>query len=110
MADDLLKRADNFNSLNDGISGKNQVVVDLVNELATRIRELEKPDKILSKRIAVGFFTYWWNRPGTNTNQGFDEYWNKLLSNELELPNKEAVQENVIPAGRKLRYNPKFER
>lgn len=94
MADDLLKRADNFNALSDGTSGKNSADAKLVSDLAARIRKLEAyPDKTMAKRIAVGFFQYWWNRPGTNTNQGFDEYWSKLQSNELELPNKYAVEE-----------------
>lgn len=28
-----------------------------------------------TKRIAVSFFYYWHNQPGTNTDQGFDEWW-----------------------------------
>lgn len=128
---ELLKRADNFNSLSDGTSGKNPVDAKLVADLADRVRELEdqinfaiefvedgkagdaavswdaqtlidklrsttrssNPDKNLAKRIAVGFFQYWWNSPGTNTNQGFDTYWEKLRVNELELPSKYAVED-----------------
>jgi hypothetical protein len=87
---DLLKRADLFNANSDGISGKNPADAKLVGELADRIRYLEAPT--LSKRVAVGFFQYWWNTSGTNTNQGFDEYWNKLLMNELELPSEAGVE------------------
>jgi hypothetical protein len=25
--------------------------------------------------MAVRFFSYWWNKPGNNTGQGFDEWW-----------------------------------
>jgi len=83
---DLLKRADTFNSRFD----KTEAATKLVAELADRIRYLESPT--LSKRIAVGFFQWWWNTGGTNTNQGFDTYWQKLLANELELPSEHAVE------------------
>lgn len=87
---ELLKRADNFNSLSDGISEKNPADTKLVTDLAYRIRELES--KSYAKRIATGFSRWWWNTSGTNTNQGFDTYWGKLLDNELELPSKYAVE------------------
>ena len=29
----------------------------------------------LIKQIAVDFFRYWYNAPGANTEQGFDEWW-----------------------------------
>lgn len=88
---ELLKRADLFNANSDGISGKNPADAKLVADMADRIRYLEAPT--LSKRVAIGFFQYWWNSPsGTNTNQGFDEYWNKLLMNDLELPSEGAVE------------------
>lgn len=40
----------------------------------------EQPDTAptgdeLIKKIAVGFFCHWWNTAGTNTDQGFDEWW-----------------------------------
>ena len=76
---DLLKRADLA-----------QTNTKLVGELADRIRYLEAPT--LHKRIAVGFFQWWWNMGGTNTNQGFDTYYEKLLMNELELPSEGAVE------------------
>jgi hypothetical protein len=82
---ELMKRADLFNV----VGTKPLVDAKLVSELVDRIRYLESPT--LRKRIAVGFFQYWWNSPGTNTNQGFDEYYQKLLMNELELPSEGAV-------------------
>lgn len=88
---ELLKRADNFNSLSDGTSGKNPADAKLVADLAERVRELQH--KSYAKRVAVGFFQFWWNTSGTNTNQGFDTYWEKLRVNELELPNKYAVED-----------------
>jgi len=30
------------------------------------------------KEHAIAFFTWWWNQPGTNTEQGYDE-WVKTL-------------------------------
>lgn len=88
---ELLKRADSFNSHSDGISGKNPADAQLVADLVERVRELQH--KSYAKRVAVGFFQFWWNTSGTNTNQGFDTYWEKLRVNELELPNKYAVEE-----------------
>ena len=103
---ELLKRADNFNSLSDGISGKNPADAKLVADLAERVRELQH--KSYAKRIAVGFFQYWWNTSGTNTNQGFDEYYKKLLVNELELPNEHAVEDSEYDQKKMNRKYPFF--
>ena len=35
----------------------------------------------LIKLIAVDFFRYWYNAPGTNTEQGFDEWWSDYGDN-----------------------------
>ena len=39
---DLLKQAKDFNSLNDGISGKNPADVKLVKDLAERLEKVER--------------------------------------------------------------------
>lgn len=32
------------------------------------------------KQFGTGFFYWWYNQEGTNTDQGFDSYWNHLRS------------------------------
>lgn len=51
-------------------------------EAASRIEELESLITITSKvngekikDIATEFFRHWYNYPGTNTDQGFDSWW-----------------------------------
>lgn len=51
------------------------------------LRHLEKttPKECLaqySKKIAVEFYYWWHNQPGTNTKEGFDDWW-KLKEGEL---------------------------
>jgi len=99
---DLLKRADLFNSHSDSTSGKNPADAKLVADLADRIRHLETTSLSMSKRIAVGFFQWWWNTGGTNTYQGFDTYWQKLLMNELELPSEGAVESVPKKTGKEM--------
>jgi hypothetical protein len=52
------------------------------------------------KDIAIKFFYYWWNTPGNNTSEGFDEWW-KLHKKEYsqfegkELPGEELRSELI---------------
>ena len=32
------------------------------------------------KQYCVSFFRWWWNKGGTNTEEGFDEWWDKRKS------------------------------
>jgi len=32
-------------------------------------------DKLIHKQIACDFFRWWYNQPGSNTEQGFDDWW-----------------------------------
>lgn len=36
------------------------------------MKELTEED---IKEIVLAFFYYWYNAPGTNTDQGFDKWW-----------------------------------
>lgn len=47
MSEELMKRARNYDSLNDGLSGKNQADVKLVNDLADHIETLENTVKMV---------------------------------------------------------------
>lgn len=55
--------------------------VDFYNDYMIRkrrpMRENEKLNKDKAKIIALEFFYWWHNQPGTNTADGFDEWWNK---------------------------------
>jgi len=33
--------------------------------------------KLIHKQISVEFFRWWYNQPGNNTEQGFDDWWEK---------------------------------
>ena len=35
-------------------------------------------DKDTAKKMATDFFRWWYNQPGTNTDQGFDEWWEQF--------------------------------
>lgn len=37
-----------------------------------------------AKKIATEFFRYWWNKEGSNTDQGFDDWWNELHPPKLQ--------------------------
>jgi len=39
--------------------------------------QLATADKLIHKQIACEFFRWWYNQPGSNTDQGFDEWWEK---------------------------------
>ena len=39
-------------------------------------------DKISAKKIGIEFFYWWWNRNGSNTGQGFDEWWDTVYKKE----------------------------
>jgi hypothetical protein len=49
--------------------------------------KLEKPEFQLPankdelKKVCCEFFRYWWNQPGNNTEQGFDEWYQKKKLN-----------------------------
>ena len=32
-------------------------------------------DKKTAKKLCTSFFYYWWNEPGTNTEEGFETWW-----------------------------------
>jgi len=39
-------------------------------------------DKLIHKQIACEFFRWWHNQPGSNTEQGFDDWWEKRREDE----------------------------
>lgn len=39
---------------------------------------LQNETKRAIKKIATDFFYWWYNQPGTNTQQGFDEWWERV--------------------------------
>ena len=134
--DNLLKRADNFNSLSDGISGHNRVTVDLVKELAAGIRDLEMRiqfavefvedakagdaavswdaealisyltrsktfapivrNREYAKRVATEFYYWWHNQPGTNTEQGFEEFWREFRMKEMGITNADLQELGIL--------------
>lgn len=49
--------------------------MDLEIAILNGIRKLESESKIDIKEIATHFYYHWHNSPGTNTSQGFDDWW-----------------------------------
>jgi hypothetical protein len=42
---------------------------------AEKIQRLKDDQEQRIRNTAIEFFFYWWNRDGTNTYDGFDEFW-----------------------------------
>lgn len=49
-------------------------------------------DKDIAKAMATEFFRWWYNQPGSNTDQGFDEWWDQFA----ETQNADKAQSAVV--------------
>jgi len=92
---DLLIRADKFTSFDDDLRLRIAEGDNLVSELAARVRELEGKDH--AKEIATGFYYWWHNQPGNNTQQGFDEYWRQSRMEELGVTEEDIAETKLPP-------------
>lgn len=105
---ELLKNAEEFIHVrSDGDNVEDAADAKLVADLAARVRELEGKDH--AKEIAIGFYYWWHNQPGNNTQQGFDVYWRQLEMEKLGITEEDIAETkfppslNTIPVDHQLR-------
>jgi hypothetical protein len=91
---ELLKRADKFISFSDDLRLRTAEGDKLVADLAERVRELEGEG--YARDIATGFYYWWHNQSGSNTQQGFAEYWRDLQM-KIHGVTEEDIAETKFP-------------